>query len=70
MLMMLAFFIDQAQELGCQLFQQARAKYKSKTTLWMRMQALFCDFLVESWDDVFNALIHGYNVVSLKPNTS
>lgn len=29
MLMMLSFLIDQAQEIGCQLFQKARAKCKS-----------------------------------------
>jgi hypothetical protein len=34
MLMMLAFFIDQVQELCCQLFKAARAKFKSRTSLW------------------------------------
>src|SRR6185437_7569879 len=33
MLMMLAFFVDQIQELSCYLFQSARAKFRSRTNL-------------------------------------
>jgi len=70
MLMMLAFFVDQAQEIGCQLFKLARAKFKSKTTLWERIRVLFLGYLVETWEDIFNSLIYDYNEVVLKPNSS
>lgn len=39
MLMMLAFFVDQVQELSCHLFKKARAKFKSRTSLWEKMRA-------------------------------
>jgi hypothetical protein len=41
MLMMLAFLVDQAQQLCCALFQAVWAKLGSKRLLWERMRALF-----------------------------
>lgn len=71
MLMMLAFFIDQSQELYCQLFNAARAKFKSRTSLWEQMKALFVGHLILSWDDLFNAIAFGQKEPpTLKPNTS
>ena len=34
LLMMLAFFIDQIQESSCQIFRQARRRFRSRTSLW------------------------------------
>lgn len=70
MLMMLAFFVDQVQELSCQLFKKARAKFKSRTSLWEQIKGMFRGFLIESWDDLFNSIAHGFNEVRLIPNTS
>jgi hypothetical protein len=42
LLMMLAFLIDQVQELACAPFQQARRRFRSRTSLWERMRALYC----------------------------
>lgn len=70
MLMMLAFFVDQAQELSCHLFKKARAKFKSRTSLWDRIQGIFKEFFVNSWDDLLNAIAHGHSDVVLTPNTS
>jgi len=70
MLMMLAFFIDQVQELCCHLFKKARAKFKSRTSLWERIKNLFTSFLIESWDDLFNSIAHGSASIVLQPNTS
>jgi hypothetical protein len=69
MLMMLAFFVDQIQELCCLLFKQARAKFKSRTSLWEHMRGLFQHYLVLSWEDVFHAIIYG-GKSTLIPNTS
>jgi Transposase DDE domain len=41
MLMMLAFLVDQTQQLCCALFQAVWAKLGSKRLLWERMRALF-----------------------------
>lgn len=69
MLMMLAFLIDQVQELCCHLFKKARAKFKSRTSLWERIKSLFTTFLIKCWDDLFNAIAFGTGAV-LNPNTS
>lgn len=70
MLMMLAFFIDQVQELCCQLFKAARAKFKSRTSLWEKMRGMFKEYMIGSWDDLFNAIAYGYNKSVLLPNTT
>jgi hypothetical protein len=70
LLMMLAFFVDQVQELSCHLFKKARAKFKSRTSLWENMRALFCHYSILSWDDLFNAIAYGANKPILVPNTS
>jgi hypothetical protein len=39
--MMLAFLVDQTQQLCCALFRAVWAKLGSKRLLWERMRALF-----------------------------
>jgi hypothetical protein len=70
MLMMLAFFVDQVQELSCHLFKKARKKFKSRTSLWETVRGLFRHYLIESWDDLFNSIIYDHVGIVLKPNTS
>jgi hypothetical protein len=70
MLMMLAFFIDQVQELYCQQFKAARAKFKSRTSLWEKIRSMFKEYIISSWDDLFNSIAYGYNKVALVPNTT
>lgn len=71
MLMMLAFFVDQVQELCCSLWKAARAKFKSRTSLWETTRGMFREYLINSWDDLFNAIAYGRrNPVTLVPNTS
>ena len=70
MLMMLAFFIDQVQELCCPLFKAARAKFKSRTSLWEKMRSMTKEYMINSWDDLFNAIAYGYKKTVLVPNTT
>jgi hypothetical protein len=42
-LMMLAFVVDQTQQLCCAVFQAVWARLGSKRMLWERMRALFYD---------------------------
>ena len=58
-LMMLAFFIDQVQQLCCPLFQAAWAKWGSKRLLWEKMRALFYDYALDSMEHLFQALYYG-----------
>ena len=59
MLMLLAFLVDQIQELCCTMFQQALKKRESKTGLWKKMQSMFTSYFINSWNDLFHAIIHG-----------
>jgi len=57
MLMMLAFLIDQIQEHSCRVFQAARARFRSRTSLWERMRAFFTDFRIPDWATLWQAII-------------
>ncbi|MEO5369845.1 MAG: transposase [Magnetococcus sp. DMHC-1] len=58
LLMMLSFLVDQVQEIGCSMFQQAKQKEKSKKSLWESIRALFRCFYVASWYDLFASLTY------------
>jgi hypothetical protein len=70
MLLMLAFLIDQVQELSCDLFKKARAKFKSRTSLWEKMHNLFTSYYVNTWEDLFLSIANGYDVGILAPDSS
>ncbi len=59
MLMMLAFLVDQTQQLCCPLFIAAWHKLGSKRELWERMRALFRDFEFKSMRMLYEALYYG-----------
>ena len=59
MLMMLAFLVDQVQQLCCPLFQAAWAKWGSKRLLWEKMRALFYTYALASMEHLFQALYYG-----------
>ena len=56
MLMMLAFLVDQTQQLCCPLFQATWYKLGSKRELWDRMRSLFRDFAFKSMRMLYEAL--------------
>ena len=60
MLMMLAFLVDQTQQLCCGLFQAVWAKLGSKRLLWERMRALLYDDAFTSMRQLFEALLYGF----------
>ena len=62
LLMMLAFLVDQIQQMACPLFQAALAKIGSKKRLWERMRALFYDLDFECMEDIWRALFYGYKI--------
>lgn len=66
MLMMLAFLIDQIQELMCPLFQQAKDNYRTKAYLWLKMQALFISFFISDWETFYLALANGHKATKLE----
>ena len=58
-LMMLAFLVDQVQQLCCPLFQAVWAKLGSKRRLWERLRALFYDYALTSMRQLLEALLYG-----------
>ena len=63
--MMLAFLVDQAQQLACALFQAVLKKEGSRKSLWDHMRALFYTLEFASLEDIFRALLYGYRVERL-----
>jgi len=59
MLMMLAFLVDQTQQLCCALFRAVWNQLGSKRLLWERMRALFLDYVLESMRQLLEALFYG-----------
>src|SRR5258706_14409582 len=57
MLMLLAFLVDQTQQLCCALFQAVGVKLGSKRMLWERMRALLYDSIFASMRQLFEALL-------------
>jgi hypothetical protein len=58
-LMMLAFLVDQVQQLCCPLFQAAWARWGSKRLLWEKMRALFYTYALSSMRHLLEALRDG-----------
>ena len=58
-LMLLAFLVDQVQQLCCPLCQAVWAKLGSKRRLWERMRALFSDYALWSMRQLLEALLYG-----------
>jgi len=58
-LMMLAFLVDQVQQLCCPLFQAALAKCKTKRALWERIRSLFKEFVAPSMEMILHSIVNG-----------
>jgi hypothetical protein len=59
-LMMLAFLVDQVQQLCCPLFQAAWKKVGSKRTLWERIRNYFHTFIALSMEVILRMIAHGF----------
>jgi hypothetical protein len=60
LLMLLAFLVDQAQQLCCALFRAVWTKLGSKRMLWERMRAVFYDYALTSMRQLLEALLYGF----------
>jgi hypothetical protein len=65
LLMMLAFLVDQVQQLASTLFQAVLKKEGSRKRLWDHMRALFYTLPFSSLEDIFRALLYGYKIEGL-----
>ncbi len=57
MLMMLAFLLDQTQELSCPLFKAIREKYASRRAVWDHMRSHFRHFRFESMQQLYEVML-------------
>ena len=57
LLMMLAFLIDQIQQLCNEVFQKAWAKAKTRIDLWERVRSKFYDFVIDSMEMIYLLII-------------
>jgi len=69
-LMMLAFLVDQVQQMACALFQAVLTKKGSRKRLWEHMRALFKTLDFKSMEQLFKAILYGYKaqVIILAPS--
>lgn len=67
-LMMLAFLIDQSQQLTSALFKAAWKKLGTKRALWENIRNLFYSYEVDSMEMIYRAIVNGFRKRSLEPN--
>jgi hypothetical protein len=65
LLMVLAFLVDQAQQLACRLFQAVLKKEGSRRSLWDHVRSLFYSLEFDSMESIYRALLYGYRVEGL-----
>lgn len=59
MLMILAFLIDQSEQLSCGLFQAALEKLGSKKSrLWREIRQFFDGYIIPSWEVLYKSIIN------------
>ena len=58
-LMMLAFLVDQVQQLCCPLFQAARSKCRCKSSLWENVRMLFKAFIARFMEEILTIIANG-----------
>jgi hypothetical protein len=66
MLMMLAFLVDQIQQLCCTLFRSVWKKLGSKKALRESIKSYFKCFLVKLMEAIFKALLYGIRTQPLE----
>jgi hypothetical protein len=58
MLMMLAFLVDQTQQICCPLFQAVHKKLGSKRVLWERPRSHFYHFVFRSMQQLYEIVLY------------
>jgi len=71
MIMMLAFLVDQTQQLCCEIFCAAWDKLGSKNSLWFKIRGLFDNHIITSMLQLYHAILYGFDKqVLVARNTS
>ena len=67
-LTMLAFLIDQVQELSCPLFNAAKNKFYSKVSFWRKFRGMFLEYHIHHWHEFYFSIIYKNKGKRLKPD--
>jgi hypothetical protein len=67
-LTILAFLIDQVQELSCHIFKAAKNKFYSKVSFWNKIRGLFLAYYIKDWQAFYFSIIYGNKGYLLTPN--
>jgi hypothetical protein len=62
-LMMIAFAIDQAQELTSKYFELALNREVRKSYLWEKIKSVFLTFLIDSWETLYRVIIERPQII-------
>ena len=65
LLMMLAFLVDQTQQVACRLFQAVLSKIGCRTRMWEDIRSLFHTLPFDSMESIYRALLHGFKIEGL-----
>ncbi len=68
-MMLLAFLIDQVQELACPLFKAALRKRCTRKSLWERLRGAFIYFYITDWEDLYVCIAGKMKHPVLAPDT-
>ena len=60
MLMMLAFLVDQVQQITSRLFNAVWEKLGTKRSIWENIRILFHGYNVDSMEEILKALFYGF----------
>lgn len=66
-LMLLAFLLDQVQELCCNIFQVAKNRFPSRKAFWEKLRSSFVEHYIKDWKTIYMAIIYGHKGGELKP---
>ena len=69
-LMMLALLIDQAQAIGCQLFQKAQKAAERPGYFWHKVRSRFDEWLLPDWETLYRSIAYGIDAQIPKINSS
>ena len=58
-LMLLAFLVDQVQQLSCPLFAKAMGKFNTRCAYWNHLRSCFESFELLTWVGLYQAIIDG-----------
>jgi hypothetical protein len=58
-LMVLAFFVDQVQQISCPLFAQAMKRFNTKRAYWHHIRCCFEVLSLTTWIGLYEAIIAG-----------